>query len=77
MALQGIILVTVRAVKIQEGKLFSSAIGFGHEGKPIDFIDHTSTLLNVKKALEDFEEGDADGRPTVWLKPWQWEDTQP
>ena len=76
MALQGTILVTVHAVKIKEGSLFSNAIGFDHDGNPIDFIDHTSTLLNVKKALEDFEEGDADGRPSVWLKPWQWEDNQ-
>ena len=76
MPLQGTKRIEVRAVNILDGKLFSNGIGFDDEGAPVDFIGHTSEMLNIKSALDDYDEDHSLGRPSIWLKPWQWEDNQ-
>jgi hypothetical protein len=76
MPIQGTKLITVHAVKVKEGSLFSSGLGFDNEGNATEFIDHTQTIKNIQSGLEDFEDNITDGRPTIWLKPWQWEDTK-
>ena len=68
--------ITVHAVNLKEGSLFSNGIGFDTEGNPVDFIGNTHEMKNIKQAVEEFDDGDSDGRPTIWLKPWQWEDNQ-
>lgn len=76
MPLQGTKRITVHKVMPSIGSLFSSGIGFDDEGTPVDFIGHTAEMLNIKHAIDEYEDGDADGRPTIHLKPWQWSDLQ-
>jgi len=76
MALQGTKRITVHKVIPSEGSLFSSGIGFDHDGNPIEFIGKTHEMKNIKTALDEFEDGDADGRPTIYLHAWQWSDSQ-
>lgn len=76
MPLQGTKRITVHKVMPSEGSLFSSGIGFDDDKQPIDFIGHTAEMLNIKTAIDEYEDGDADGLPTIFLKPWQWNDQQ-
>lgn len=74
MALKGTKRITVHAVTINESALFSKGIGFDDENLPVDFIGNTEEMRNIKTAVEEFEDGDVDVRPAIWLKAWQWED---
>ena len=76
MSIRGTKRITVHKVIVKEGSLFSPGIGFDDYAKPIDFIGHTDEMKNIKEAIEDFEDDHKVGRPTIFLKPWQWEDTQ-
>ena len=76
MQIQGTKRITVHKVVPSEGSLFSSGIGFDDEGNPVDFIGHTDEMKNILTAVEEYDDGDADGRPTIFLKPWQWSDLQ-
>ena len=76
MALQGTKRITVHAVNISEGSLFSKGVGFDELNLPVDFIGNTDEMRNIKIDLDDFEDGDIDVRPTIWLKAWQWSDEE-
>lgn len=76
MPIQATKLITVHAVTLNNGSLFSRGIGFDEEGNPIDFIGHTPEMRNINESLEDFEDDNSLGRPSIWLKPWQWQDDE-
>jgi hypothetical protein len=76
MALQFTKRITVHKVVLDEKDWASNGIGFDDEGSPIEFRGFTGTMRNIKTALDEFEDGDTDHRPTIHLHPWQWEDAQ-
>ena len=74
MPIQGTKRITVHKIVIKEGSLFSEGIGFDDQGEPTEFIGHTSEMKNILQAIEDYEDDHSIGLPTIYLKPWQWED---
>ena len=68
--------VTVHAVTICDDKPVSKGVGFDDAGELIEFIGHTRDMKNIRESLEDFEDDESLGRPSIYLHPWQWDDTE-
>jgi hypothetical protein len=63
--------IEVYKVLVEPTKLYSEGMGFDDCGAPIEFIGFTKEIANIGEAIEDYEDDNTIGRPTIYLKPWQ------
>lgn len=65
--------IEVYKVHLEPTKLFSEGVGYDDYGEVVEFIGNTKEMTNINEAIEDFEDDNTLGRPTVYLKPWQYQ----
>lgn len=64
--------IEIYKVTLEPTKLFSSGQGYDDYGEVVSFIGDTKEMTNIKTALDEALDEDSD-RPSIYLKPWQYE----